>query len=152
MFHFMVVKESQPYFYFIYILKFKLGWKLWLMTEVSFLLRLLSPAHCCGCIHVLGTFQLCVCSFFLFCACNITLQNSHYWLLQEIHLISTKPTGHILVWRSPGRAKFMVLVLQACCLGSSSINLGVSVDCVWIITFLSCINLLSVTCLLITNS
>lgn len=58
MFHFMVVKESQPYFYFIYILKFKPRWKLWLMIEVSLLLRLLNPAHFWGpCI--LGTYQMC---------------------------------------------------------------------------------------------
>lgn len=63
MFHFMVVKESQSYFYFICILKFKLRWKLWLMIEVSFLFRLLSPAHWCGCLHVLGTFQVCVSVF-----------------------------------------------------------------------------------------
>lgn len=80
MFHFMVDKESQPYFYFIYILKFKLRWKLWLMIEVSLLLRLLSPVHCCGCMHILGMFQFFLCV--LFCACNMTLQNSHYWCLQ----------------------------------------------------------------------
>lgn len=151
MFHFMVVKESQPYFYFIYILKFKLRWKLWLMIEI-FLLRLLSPAQCCGCMHVLGTFQFsCVCARF-FVPAILLYKIPIIGFCSEIQLSNTEPTGHILVWRSPGRVKFMVLVFQAYCLGSSSIKLGVSVDRMWVTTFLSCINVLSVTCLMITNS
>lgn len=51
----------------------------------------------------------------------------------EIQLSNAEPTGHILVWRTPGRVKCMILIFLAYCLGSSSIKLGASVDHVWVI-------------------
>lgn len=125
MFHFMVVKESRPYFYFSYILKFKLWWKLWLVTEISFLLRLLSPAPFFGCVHVLGMFQLCM----SVCVCvrfhvpaTLLYKIPIIGFCSEIQLSNAEPSGHILVWRSPGRVKCKVLIFQAYCLGSSSIR------------------------------
>lgn len=128
----MVDKESQSHFYFIYFVEFKLGWKLWLMIEVSHLLRLLSPAHCFGCMHILDMFQFCLCVCF-FVPATWLYKILIIGFCSEIQLSNIEPTGHILVWRSPGRVKFMVLIFQAYCLGSSSIKLGASADHVWVI-------------------
>lgn len=125
MFHFMVVKESQPYFYFIYILSSNPGESCGLLFEVSLLLRLLNPAHFWGCMHLRYIPGVCVC---IFVPATLLHKIPIIGFCIEIQLSNTEPTGHNLVWRSPGRVKFMVLIFQACCLGSSGIKLGSSVD------------------------
>lgn len=57
MFSFTVIKEIQLYLPFRFILKFKLRWKLWPITEVCLLPRLLSPAPFYCCVQVLPVFM-----------------------------------------------------------------------------------------------